>query len=85
MSGIVKSTITQVFLCGLIAISINSEKTAAQSGSITLDHVIGRIGMSDSISCGRPIEFVIRMTNTTPDYLGGLNNSFVLYSPDNAN
>jgi len=54
-----------------------------QGGSITLDRVLGQY-MPDTLCANRPITFLLRLTNSTPDYITGYQHGFAVSSPDGA-
>lgn len=57
--------------------------TLYQQGSLSLDHVDGAISATQ-IAINRPVKFYIRVTNSTPDDVGGICHGFSVYSPDGA-
>ncbi|MDF1545065.1 MAG: thrombospondin type 3 repeat-containing protein, partial [bacterium] len=55
----------------------------AQSGSITLDNVVGLVS-GDTISSDRTVAFIFRLSNQTGGSVTGFTNGFRIYSPEAA-
>ena len=85
MTDIIKNSwfvFLSIFVAAIIAIPVNN--ASAQTGAISLDHTVGRLGLSDSIACGQPIEFYIRITNNTGNTVVAMSIPSRFYSPDGA-
>lgn len=69
-----------IIVVAIIAIPVNN--ASAQTGAISLDHTVGRLGQSDSLACGQPIEFHLRTLNNTGGNILAINGVFQVHSPD---
>ena len=76
------SIILSMIVVAIIVIPVNN--ASAQTGAVSLDHTVGRLGLSDSIACGQPIEFYIRITNNTGNTVSAVSIPSLFYSPDGA-
>lgn len=73
-----------LFILVFALTTLLSTNSSAQTGAISLDHTVGRLGLSDSLACGQPIEFFLRTTNNTGVVIDGYAIAHQVYSPDNA-